>query len=129
MIPVGEAKSAVDSQTKARGMIRFYRICPTTTLVQTSRPIPKIPYRSEVGLVHYSLNFTFNSLIYTSPPVTTTRRSLPLQNLFIIRECVTTPPLMATVGVAASIVLLDVRQSATRVPHCWWWLFRTCRDQ
>lgn len=90
IIPVGEANSAVNSQTKARGMIRFYHICPTTTLVPTSRPIPKLPYWSEVGVVHYSLNFTFNSLIYTSPPVTTTRRSLSPQNLFNIRECVTT---------------------------------------
>lgn len=38
-------------------------------------------------------NFTSNSLIYTSPPLVTPRRSLFAQGLFNIRECATTPPI------------------------------------
>lgn len=59
----------------------------------SSRPIPKFPHRSEVGLRHYLPIFTSNSLIYISPPIVTPRRSLFAQGLFNTRECVTTPPI------------------------------------
>lgn len=59
----------------------------------SSRPIPKLPYRSEVDLRHYSPTVTFNSLTSASPPIATPRRSLFPQGLFNIRECVTTPPI------------------------------------